>query len=164
MCAKIHHTSRSRRCPASRNSDPLFHTAPLLSLDIDKLSITLTTASHTILFHRVPRLPILIFFLSYFFILGGLFEIRCTRQLACRRICWTMLDGCMSITKIAEIVYVSRTQKRSSSKGMDGCIAPLLQLLAMTVPFSTRLSNLPAPSKSHHCDPSSGRNPHILCF
>jgi len=69
--------------------------------------------------------PVVIFFLPCFLIHGSIFKIGDSGQLSCRGVCRAMLNGGVSIAKVAEVVYVCRAEKDSRSKRVNRCITPL---------------------------------------
>jgi len=117
--------STLRRCPTSSHLDPLRETAALFTFDIDDISVTLAPTANTILLDRVRSSPVFIFFNPLFLIFRCLLQVRNAGKLSCRGIGGTMLDGGMSVSKVAEIVDVARGEKRTGGKRVDRGVTPL---------------------------------------
>lgn len=95
------------RCPPPCHVHPFIKTASLLPLDIDNVSITFAPASNSVLFDRIPRLPVLVFFFPLLFILGSrLEEWRSCQLSVARGICWAMLYCGVPVSDVPEVMYV----------------------------------------------------------
>ena len=96
----------SRR-PPTGDSDPLIEAASLLALNINNVSITLASASHTVFFDRVPCLPVFIFFLPLLLIARGhLKEWRSCQLTVPGSVRRAMLDSGMTVSNVAKIMNI----------------------------------------------------------
>ncbi len=115
----------SRRCPTARDGHPFGEAAALLALDVDDVRVAPASTSHPVLLLRVVRFPVLVLFLALLLIERRLFEERRTRQLTCRSIRRTMLDGRMSVAEVPEVVDILGREQRARRQRMNRRIAPL---------------------------------------
>ena len=60
----------SRRSPSACYVDPFSKTASKLALDIHNVRVTLAPAANSVLFDRVPRFPVFVFFFPLLFLRG----------------------------------------------------------------------------------------------
>jgi len=109
----IHVIILSRASPSTSNIYPFCQTTALLALYINNICVTSASASYAILLYSIPRLPVLVFFFPFSLVQSGHFKERWTCSLACRCICWAMLNSSMSIPEVSEIVNVSWCKKSS---------------------------------------------------
>jgi hypothetical protein len=121
----------SRTCPTSCNIYPFCQTRPLFSLHIHNISVASTPASYTILFDRVPGIPILVFFPSFFLVQCCLLQVGSPCHLTSWRVCRTMLDSGMTVAKVTEVMDITWGKKCSSSERMNWCVSPLFQLASV---------------------------------
>ena len=99
------------RCPPPCHIHPFIKTTSLFPLDINNVSITLAPASNSILFYRIPRLPVFVFLSPPPFIIGSrLEEWRSSQLPVARRICWAMLYCCVPVSDVSEVMYVLGSQ------------------------------------------------------
>lgn len=104
-------TRSRRREITTGNFNPLRNTAALLAFDFLYVSIAATSATNAILSWCVPFRPVLVLLSSCLFVCCGQFKIRFTSHLSGRSICWTMLDCCVSVANITEIMdLINRKQ------------------------------------------------------
>lgn len=127
-----HYVSSSLRSAGSLGCDvstcdlnPFRYAAALLAFDIDNVRIAATSATDSVLLRCIPLRPVVVFFSSCFLVSGGSLEIGFSFQLACRRIGGAVLDSCVSVAKVTEVVDVLWREKSTSGEGVNGCITPL---------------------------------------
>jgi len=115
----------SRTCPPTSNINPFRQATSLFAFNIYNICVTSTSTSYPIFLHIIPIFPILVFFFSFLLVQSGHLEERLAWSLARRCVCRTMLNGCMPITEITEVMNVPWCKKGTGSKRMDGCVSPL---------------------------------------
>lgn len=116
----------SLRCDVSTcNFYPFRYAAALFAFDINDVCIAATSAADSVLLRCIPLRPVVVFFSSCFLVCGSRLKIWFSFQLACRRIGRAMLDRCMSVSEVAEIVDVLWREKCTGSEGVDGRVTPL---------------------------------------
>lgn len=121
-------------CPPPGHSHPFIKTTSLLPFDVDNISITFAPASNSILLHRIPGLPVFVFFLPLFFVPGGHLEKGRSGQLPIARgICGTMLYCCVPVSNVSEVMYILRGQQSTRCEGMDRGIPPLIAGISVTI-------------------------------
>lgn len=112
--------------PTACNVYPFSQTATFFAFYIDNVSIAAAAAAHTVLFGRVPMLPVVVFLESLLLVGGSLLEEGFTGQLSAQRgVGWTMLDGGVAVSKIPEVMNVTRGKESASGKRVDGRVTPL---------------------------------------
>lgn len=94
------------RCPTSCNLNPFSQAATLLAFDVNDISIASTSTPDTVLLGRIRRIPVFIFLASLLLVFGRPFEPWLTIPLSGRGIGRAMLDGCVSVAEISEVVDV----------------------------------------------------------
>ena len=93
------------RSPATRHINPFGQARAFLALDINNVRIAATTAAHAVLLLLVKVGPVLIFFVPLVFG-GGLFKVWDVRKLARGGIGRAVLDGGVSVAKVAEVMDI----------------------------------------------------------
>jgi hypothetical protein len=105
----------SRRHKATSNLHPLGNTAALFALDVDNIRVTPAPAAHAVFLLRVPLRPVIIVFFEEFLVIavacGALLlkvgsEVGFTWQLASRSVGGTVLDCCVAVAEVTEVVDV----------------------------------------------------------
>jgi hypothetical protein len=97
----------------------------LLALNIHNVGVAAASAADTILLDWIRGRPILILFNALLLIIGGLFKVRFAGKLSGGGVGWTMLNGRVTVSEVAEVVDVTRGEENTGGKGMDGSITPL---------------------------------------
>jgi hypothetical protein len=154
---------RPRSDPTSGYVDPVGKAAALFELDLWHFRITSASAANTVFLGFIPLLPVCIFLDSFLLVCCCRLKIRWAGLLASLCVCWAMGDCCVAVADIAEVVNLRRRQEDTCCERVDGCITPL-QEVSDVQDTGTEGCILLSPSRSLHCDPSSGRSPRIPCF
>jgi hypothetical protein len=97
----------------------------LLAFDVDNVSVTAASAADTVLLDLVRGCPILVLLDAFLFIIGSLLEVWDTGQLTGRGVRWAMLDCGVAVTKVTEVMNITRRKKGTGGEGVDRRITPL---------------------------------------
>lgn len=97
----------------------------MLAFHIDNVSVTAASAADTVLLDLVRGCPILVLLDAFLFIIGSLLEVWDTGQLTSRGVGWAMLDCGVAVTKVAEVMNITRRKKSTGGERVDRRITPL---------------------------------------
>jgi hypothetical protein len=124
----------SRRNKPTRNLHPLGNTTALFPLHIHNIRVAPAPAPDTVLFLTIPLRPVIVILFQEFQILSiasGAFlleigsEVRFAGQLASWSVGRTVLDCCVAVAEVAEVVDVGRGEEGAGCEGVDWGVAPL---------------------------------------
>lgn len=97
----------------------------MFTFDINDIRVAPAPTANTILLDRIRSSPVFIFLDPLLLIFRCLFQPWDARELPCRSISRTMLDGGMSVSEITEIVDVAGREKGTGTQRVDRSITPL---------------------------------------
>ena len=115
----------SRRCPSTSNFYPLGKAAAFFPFNVSDIRVASASTANPIFFRWIWCCPIFIFLYPFLLVFCRLLKPWDSRKLSCGGVGRTMLNGCMSVAKITEVVDIARRQKSAGSERMDGGISPL---------------------------------------
>lgn len=125
----------------------------MLALDIDNISVAAASATDTVLLDLVRVRPVLVFLDPFLLVIGSLFEVGDTGELAGRSVSRAMLNGGVSVAKVTEVMNIARREESTGGERVNRSITPLVQ--SVQIPWqSLKTYNIPAHSKILHFCPS----------
>lgn len=116
---------RLRGRPTSGNLYPFCETAAFFAFYIHDVGVALTAAPNAVLFLLVPGFPVLVFFFPLLLVLGCCLKIRRPRHLASWCVRWAMLNGCVPVAEVAEVMDVVDAEESAGCERVNRCVSPL---------------------------------------
>lgn len=116
--------------PATDDINPLGKTRSVLALNVNDVSVTPASAAHAVLLLLVPVLPVVVLLEARLLVQRCRLEVGLARQLPRGRVGRAVLDGRVSVAKVAEVVHVLGAEENTGREGVDRRVSPL-HLLAL---------------------------------
>lgn len=114
--------------PTAGNVHPFCKARPLFAFYIHDISVASASTTNAHVLGSIPVFPVVVLLKALGLVFYCLFEVGFSWQLKSWSVRWAVLDGGVSVTEVAEVVNILRTEEGTGCERVDGCVTPLLLL------------------------------------